>query len=367
MSSNLKYIAGFLGAVLLAFALWYFRNIVIYLIIAVVLSIVGAPLVKLLKRIKIGSKQLPASIAAAATLVIFMLVIYAFLNIFAPLVAEEARALNAVDVEQVSTNIQQRFNGLMSTLEDLNLSGDERSNEVFLVDQVKQFISFGDLQQVFNNIFGFLGNALIAFFSILFMSFFFLKDGHLFDRILLTISPDKHMDKVKNIINGSRTLLTRYFLGLVIQVTLITLLITLGLSAIGIKNAFLIGFIAGLFNLIPYIGPIFGALIALLIAVTSNLSLDFNTELTPKLLSIVGVFATVQLLDNFVFQPYIFSNSVNAHPLEIFIVISLAGTLGGVAGMIIAIPVYTLIRVVASEFLNKFKIVQSLTRNLDTE
>lgn len=367
MNPTLRYIAGFLGLIAVVFTLWYFQNVVIYLIISVVVSIIGAPLVLLLKRVQFGSKRMPSSLAAGLTISAFLGLIYVFLNIFAPLVAEEAKALNAIDVNKLAINIETRYNGAMESLSGINFSGDQRSNEVFIVDQIKQFISFGDLQQVFNNIFGFLGNALIAFFSILFMSFFFLRDGHLFDRIVLTISPDKHMEKVKNIMHSSRVLLTRYFLGLLVQVSIITILVTLGLSIIGVKNAFLIGFLAGLFNLIPYIGPIIGAVVAILITITSNLSIDFQTELTPKLLKIAAVFAIIQLLDNFVFQPYIFSNSVNAHPLEIFIVISLAGTLGGVGGMIIAIPVYTLIRIVAGEFLSHFKIVKSLTRNLDTE
>jgi predicted PurR-regulated permease PerM len=367
VSPNLRYIVGFLGLVVLGFALWYFQNVVIYLIISVVISIIGGPLVTLLKKIKFGTAQMPSSLAAGLTILTFLGLIYAFLNVFAPLIAEEASTLNAIDVNELANNIETRYNGVMDTLSGFNLSGDERSNEIFIVDQIKQFVSFGDLQQVFNNIFGFLGNALIAFFSILFMSFFFLRDGHLFDRIVLTISPDKHMDKVKNIMHSSRLLLTRYFLGLLIQVSIVTLLVTLGLSIIGVKNAFLIGFLAGLFNLIPYIGPIIGAIIAMLIAITSNLSIDLQPELTPKLLKIAAVFATIQLLDNFIFQPYIFSNSVHAHPLEIFIVISLAGALGGIGGMIIAIPAYTLIRIVAGEFLSKFKIVQSLTRNLDGE
>jgi len=367
VSPNLRYIAGLLGLVVLGFALWYFQNVVIYLIISVVISIIGAPLVQLLKKVKFGTKYMPSSLAAGLTIITFLGLIYAFLNVLAPLIAKEASTLNAIDVNALASNIEIRYNGIMDNLSGFNLSGDNRSNEIFIVDQIKQFISFGDLQQVFNNIFGFLGNALISFFSILFMSFFFLRDGHLFDRIVMTISPDKHMDRMKNIMHSSRLLLTRYFLGLLIQVSIVTLLVTLGLSIIGVKNAFLIGFLAGLFNLIPYIGPIIGAVIAILIAITSNLSIDLQPELTPKLLKIVAVFATIQLLDNFIFQPYIFSNSVHAHPLEIFIVISLAGALGGIGGMIIAIPAYTLIRIVAGEFLSKFKIVQSLTRNLDGE
>ena len=72
----------------------------------------------------------------------------------------------------------------------------------------------------------------------------------------------------------------------------------------------------------------------------------------------------MQLIDNFVFQPLIFSNSVKAHPLEIFIVIFSAGLLFGITAMLVAIPFYTIFRVMAKEFLHDFKFVQKLTRNI---
>jgi predicted PurR-regulated permease PerM len=69
----------------------------------------------------------------------------------------------------------------------------------------------------------------------------------------------------------------------------------------------------------------------------------------------------MQLLDNLLLIPFIFSNSVLAHPLEIFLVILMGSQLYGIIGMVLAIPTYTVIRVIAKEFLNKFKLVQKLT------
>ncbi|WP_306639668.1 AI-2E family transporter [Sanyastnella coralliicola] len=365
MSKNLRYILGIIGGILLCLALWYFRTIVSYVIVAAVISLVGAPIVRLIRKIKIGKREIPSSIAAILTLSSFLLIIFLFLNIFAPLVAEEAQALSQIDVEAFSANLNKQFESTMGYLEQFNLSGDDRSNEAFLVEQLQALVSFGDIRGIFNNIFGVIGNAVIALFSVLFITFFFLQDGNMVNRIILTLTPDKHMDEMKSIILQTKKLLSRYFVGLVAQVSIITLLVTLGLSIFGVENAFLIGFLAGLVNLVPYLGPIIGALIGIFIAVTTNLQMDFNSELLPLILSIGGVFLTVQLIDNFVIQPFIFSNSVNAHPLEIFIVISMAGALAGVGGMILAIPAYTLIRIIASEFLSGFKVVDSLTRNLD--
>ncbi|MCC8172941.1 MAG: AI-2E family transporter, partial [Odoribacter sp.] len=73
------------------------------------------------------------------------------------------------------------------------------------------------------------------------------------------------------------------------------------------------------------------------------------------------------LIDNFVFQPFIFCNSAYAHPLEIFLVILMAGSLAGIPGMIFAIPTYTVIRVILREFFSKYKLVKKITQSLDEQ
>ena len=172
------------------------------------------------------------------------------------------------------------------------------------------------------------------------------------------------MDKSREIMHDTKFMLRRYFIGIIMQVSVVTILISLGLWGLGVENALLIGFLAGIVNIVPYVGPIIGAIVALFITLTTGLSETSGVELLPLLGKIAVVFACVQLIDNFFIQPYIFSNSVKAHPLEIFIVISIAGTLAGVTGMILAIPGYTLIRIIAREFLSGFKVVDTLTKNL---
>ena len=86
--------------------------------------------------------------------------------------------------------------------------------------------------------------------------------------------------------------------------------------------------------------------------------------LLPQLIYMAIVFAITQLIDNIVLQPLIYGNSVHAHPLEIFLVILLAGSMAGIPGMILAIPGYTVLRVILREFFNKYKLVETLTKNL---
>lgn len=182
--------------------------------------------------------------------------------------------------------------------------------------------------------------------------------------MILTATPHRFSDKMASVLTTTKQLLTRYFIGIIIQISLITILLTAGLSILGVEYAFLIGFLAAIINIIPYLGPIIGMLVGLVVGLTAQPEIDFYTELLPLASKMIGVFLTVQLLDNLVFQPYIFSNSVYAHPLEIFLVILVAGKVAGIPGMILAVPAYTFMRVVAQTFLSKFKLVQALTKNL---
>jgi predicted PurR-regulated permease PerM len=203
---------------------------------------------------------------------------------------------------------------------------------------------------------------LFGIFSIVFMTFFFLKDGALFKNMIEAITPDELMPKVQSIMERTSQLLTRYFGGLVLQVTIVTGIVSVGLELIGANHAFLIGMLAGLCNLVPYLGPLAGtALGVALVTLSASGELTASSSL---LWGTLGVFAVAQLVDNFFTQPVVFANRVHAHPLEIFIVISIAGTAAGVLGMILAVPGYTLFRIVAQELFSGFKVIDRLTKNL---
>jgi predicted PurR-regulated permease PerM len=200
--------------------------------------------------------------------------------------------------------------------------------------------------------------------SILFIAFFFLKEQGLFLDALQAIVPSKYEKEVIHALDDSSRLLRRYFVGVSIQVTTITIFVSLVLTVFGMKNALLIAFFAALINVIPYLGPVIGATFGVLITISSNLDLPFYEEMLPLIFIVIITFAAMQFLDNFVLQPFIFSNSVSAHPLEIFIVILVGAKLSGIVGMVLAIPVYTVIRVIAKSFLSEFRLVQKLTKKL---
>jgi predicted PurR-regulated permease PerM len=140
----------------------------------------------------------------------------------------------------------------------------------------------------------------------------------------------------------------------------ITTCIFIGLQIVGVENALLIAVFTGIVNLVPYLGPWIGASFGIFILVANNIDASFVDVIEPKIIGMLIVFATTQLIDNYLFQPAIFSNSINANPLEIFVVILVAGSLGGVTGMIAAIPVYSFIRIVFKEMNKEFRWLQRI-------
>ena len=184
-----------------------------------------------------------------------------------------------------------------------------------------------------------------------------MKDSKLLMNAILTILPNKSENKFSKSTEIINNLLSRYFIGLVLQITILFVLYTITLLIFGINNAVVIAFLCALLNLIPYIGPIIGAVIMFLLSMTSNLGQDFQTEILPTTMYVMIGYLIAQIIDNFFSQPFIFSKTTKSHPLEIFLIIIIGGLLFGVVGMITAVPLYTALKVILKEFSNLFLII----------
>ncbi len=365
IKSRTRWIIVTLGFLLLAFFIWRFKGIVGYVVAAGVLSLMGNPLMKFLTELKLGKLKLGRGLSALLTIIVFFLLLTGFVLIFAPLIADQATVLSKIDYEKIGQQIEGPVNEGLEYLKDKGVIEDTGQDlESLLTENLKKVFDLNSVSNLFGNVVGFFTNTIGALFAITFILFFFLKEEGLFYNIIKGIVPDKIEDKVDSALRKVEYLLSRYFLGLALQVTLFTLLAWAGLSIIGIKNALLIAFLGGVTNLIPYIGPFIGGIMAFLITLSTAAATGQQLDVVPLIIKLAIVFGVVQLIDNILFQPIIFSNSVKAHPLEIFVVILIAGSLGGILGMIFAIPAYTIIRVLAKEFLGEFKVVKGLTKDI---
>ncbi|UPS90914.1 AI-2E family transporter [Bizionia sp. M204] len=352
----LRAIGYLLGVAILLFFLYKIQSVIVYIAISAVISLTGRPIVAFLRR-RLKFNNL---LAVITSMIMLLGLILGLVGLFIPLIVEQGHNLSLLDIEKLQVNINNIYNETAShfNLDKINTGDSLENSELF------SNLNFSVIPEFLNSVVSGLGSFSIGLFSVLFISFFFLKDSKLFENSLLTLVPDSKVSRVKNSIEKIKDLLSRYFVGLVFQISVIFVIYTIGLLIVGVENAVVIAFLCALINLIPYLGPVIGGCIMVLLTMTSNLGSSFSDVILPETLYVLIVIAIGQLIDNFISQPVIFSRSVKSHPLEIFLVIVIAGLLFGIVGMIIAIPAYTALKVILKEFLADNKIVQSLTKNL---
>lgn len=360
-------IALVLSLVFIGLVVWYLTEIVTFILLAWVISMVGAPLMHALKGITIRNWSPGPSLRASVTLLGLFTVVGLLAWIFVPLILSQAASISKVNYVAIAEALEEPLNELNKRLGELGLVTDTRPPSEQVMDMLRGWFEPAKVGVFFTSFLSLAGTLVVGLFSVVFIAFFFLKEEGLFKEFVSSLVPHEYSDKVAFVIDDISNLLTRYFGGVLIQITLITTIISVLLHLAGVRNALLIGLFSALINVIPYIGPVIGAVFGLLMTVSSNLDLDFYNELRPLLFKVLGTFGLVKLLDDFIFQPVIIGNRVLAHPLEIFIIVMVGAEIGGITGMVVAIPAYTVLRVVARVFLSEFHFVQKITRRMDEE
>jgi predicted PurR-regulated permease PerM len=354
-----------LGGLLLAAILFYFRGIVLYILLAWVLSLLGAPLMRIFKRyINVGKINIGNDGAAILTLATFYAILVLFFLLFVPPVVKQATALTNIDYQQLEQRLQKPFMDIDLKMHEFGFLGPSESLGTKLKDAFQNWFDPVKLGGYASGAISTAGNVLVLISVVSFILFFFLRDHDLFDEMVHAITPPKYDGKVIHALRESSQMLTRYFVGLLVQAVSFALLVGTILFAFGVPNAFLIGFFGGIMNLVPYVGPLVGGAFGVFITLSGQVHLPFE-QIYPDLVKVVGAFAVTQMIDNFLLQPYISSKSVKAHPLEIFLVTLAGAQVGGLLGMVIAIPTYTVLRVIAKTFFSEFRLVQRLTAESD--
>ncbi len=352
----LRAVAVIVGILGLLWFLYKIQSVLIYIAFAAVISLMGRPLVSFLKR----KLKFNNTLAVVFTLFITISLFSSIFTLFVPIVVEQGQLIGEIDVNRIGDDLD-RLNQEISDYFNI-----EKLSLVELIRKTDLMQVF-DLKAVPNTINSFLsgfGAILIGVFSVLFISFFLLKDSLLLENSMLVFAKKEDENKFMRAFTKIKDLLSRYFVGLLLQVFILFVLYTILLLIFGVHNAIAVALIAAILNLIPYVGPLFGGMLVLILATTSNLGYDFPTVILPKLSYILIGYLIIQLIDNFINQPLIFGTSVKSHPLEIFLAILIFGLLFGIGGLIVAVPFYTAIKVIAKEFLSEYKIVKTLTKDL---
>ena len=372
---NTEKLAGYLiklGALAAILALcWYFKNVLIYIIIAFVVSLIGRPLMQLLRKIKIKGKSAPEWLLAVLTIVLIIMLLVLLVTQVSPLVSNIVRDISSMqDQSYFGANpidkINQWLIGLFPSL------GQGFDITTVLTEKLREVVNLNNVSGLVGSVASVVSSAFVGLFAVVFISFFFLKDDTLFEKIVCALVPDRHEANVSKTLNDIKQLLSRYFVGLLIEMLGIAVIDFLGLWLIArlpVGYALGIAFIAGLLNVIPYVGPFMGEAIGVILGVVIKLGtgVGLGINLWVFALVILAIMFAAQLIDNLIYQPLIYSTSIKAHPLEIFIVLLMAGHIGGTIGMLVAIPAYTVVRVIAIRFFYRYKLIQRLIPDLSEE
>ncbi|MBU1369156.1 MAG: AI-2E family transporter [Bacteroidetes bacterium] len=364
MNAFFRFLKPLTGVILIVFMAWYFSDIFTYIIISAVLSLIGRPLASRLQRLHIYKVRINKAVAAGISLVSMMLVFSLFILFIVPLITNQARIISQIDTEAVSNYFSKPLNAIYGFLVDYNVLQADQSINLLFEEQLDQILDVAHFTNFFGHLVSATSNIFMGTFIVLFLTFFFLKDPNLLRSIIMALTPEDYINDIKIVMTDSRILLTRYFLGIMLELVSMMTIISITLSFFGVQNAIIIGFLGGLMNIIPYLGPVIGASIGITLGIISVLSSgQFDAVLITTVI-IAGTFIAANIMDNILLQPLIYSQSVKAHPIEIFLVIIMAGKVAGIVGMIIAIPTYTILRVVARQFLSQLKFIKVLTENM---
>ncbi len=285
-----------------------------------------------------------------------VIVLSLFIILFIPLVSEQIQILMRLNYNDLYVNIT----APLATLEEFMIrNGFTFGGRGFLVDNLKENIislfSQVNIRTIINNLVSFTGNFLLGLIAVVFISFFLLYETGIIRKQFIALIPNQYFEVSIAALSKIERLLSNYLLGLLFQMFAIFSIVSFGLSIFGIKYALTIALFAAIANLIPYAGPLLGAIFGIIVGLsTGDFGLHSNLYLV-LFIKISTVFAVVQLTDNLILQPLIFSKSVKAHPLEIFVIIFAGANIAGILGMVMAIPVYTVIRVFIKELYSGYK------------
>lgn len=357
-----------LSVIIGIYLIYYFSTIVTFILVSWVLSMLGQPIMNLLLyKLNLRKFRWGTTISAILTILIFITLIVLLGIMFIPIIIEQGSHLTNLDYNKIGNSLQQPIAYINTKLQSFGLISSEQT----VLDQLKiifqKWFKPEELSSLFDSILQIASNLILAVGSIIFITFFFLQDSGLFQDYLIASVPQRHESKIMHILLDASVLLRRYFGGILLQTTMFCVMCYAFMTILGVHNALLISFFGGIMNVIPYVGPIIAMAFGSFITITSNVGLDFSHIILPLTLKAIASILLAQFIDNWFIQPILFSKTVKAHPLEIFIVILVAARIGGILGMVLAIPAYTVLRVIARAFLSEYKIVRKITEEMEPE
>lgn len=338
LRANKNLLLTLFAALLAGTAIYIFLPVVLLFVFAVLFAFILDPFVSLIE--KTGLKR------GAATLIVFgagAVIIYFALAWFLPSLALQLSSL----VEKLKTVSLKEY---LEVAEEKITQMFPFINKGMIVHKFESIIT-GSLEGMLNQVAALLTNlmSVAALFVILpFMTYYIVKDRKTLLKGMLYMLPNRYFEMSYWIMKRISEQLGRYVRGWLFDAFFVGLACGIGFWIIGIPNAVALGIIAGIGHLVPYFGPIIGGLPALIVS-TIQFG-DFRA--VPFLLALLLL---VYIIDNGFFQPYVFSKSVDMHPLIIIMLIIAGSEAFGIVGMILAVPTATVLKTAAVEIYYAFR------------
>jgi predicted PurR-regulated permease PerM len=331
-SSNKPFLKALFLIALIIVAFWiasYFPDIVLTIIISVLLAFVLKPVVRFLE----FRLMLKRNVAIALIFLFIGGIIALSVIELAPIAIEKIKGMYATcqtfPFEQKLSDVTKDVAAKVPFV-----------NQATITQKVEGLIqsALASIGAVIASATGFLVNIVI----IPFITYFILADGDAAVKKFVEKIPNKYFEMTLNVMYTLKKELVSYLRGLMMESCIVGGLTMIGLTIIGVPYGLLIGVIAGIANIVPYLGVIFGAGIAIFISLVEFGS--FQMLFPILLLTLI-----VRLIDDLLLQPICFGKSLDMHPVVVVLVLLIGDQLMGVAGMVISIPIATILRVTATE------------------
>tara|TARA_R110000868_G_scaffold410693_4_gene699790 strand:- start:15698 stop:16786 length:1089 start_codon:yes stop_codon:yes gene_type:complete len=310
--------------------LYNYSTLVAYLALAMILSYVLDPVVNRLQRMGLN-RTLGITLTLSAVILVVVYISTNVIPLFVSEMIELTNNLNIDNLEMIARRIEARLS------EDYQFIPDG-----FLEDNVSAVLSelfdLGKLSTVLSDAVGLFTNIFSAVLVVPFAAFFFLKDGTKIRRDLLTLVPNKYFETTLTLIDKIERRLGLYFRSVLLQSIIVAFSSWSTLSIAGLDNSLSVGISVGVANTIPYFGPIIGYVLSIVVSIVETG--DFSLVLVCML----AIFA-VQMLDNLLLQPLLFSRSADMHPVAILFIILIGAETAGILGMLVAIPIATVVKI----------------------
>ncbi len=362
----IKALSFFIGIALLLFVLYKVRILIIYVVAAIIIALLGRPLVIFFKQ-KLHIKK---TVGAIITLILILGLMAGLVGMFIPMLKEQGKNFALYNFDGIEAELDTIYNEVSEYVGTSKETVENLVKESNVKEKAEKGLKaekeLGDdtAPTLLDTVLGILTQLSVGLFSVFFMAFFMLKENNSLQLFVLAMVPHAHRDRTIHSLKKIETLLSRYFLGLLIQILVLFVIYAGTLFYVGTEQALVTAFFCALFNIVPYAGPLIGAVLMVVLTMTSHIEMDFSGEILPLIGYVMIGVIIGQLVDNLVSQPFIYSNSVKSHPLEIFVIIIGAGLLFGIVGMLVAVPGYAVLKVIFKEFFSESSFVRVWTKGM---